>query len=227
MSKEKVSIWKKWLSHLTPVLIQESGSERNPELEVLLSQGRYQLISGNAIYSWDDLYHNFRKAFEQLQLNNKNYEEVLLLGLGLASVPYMLEKTFHQKYAYTAVELDEEISQLASKYTLPRLDSSIEIITADAEVFIELCESEYDMVIMDIFEDDKTPPQFESEDFLGYCNDVLKPGGLLLYNRLTNKEEELQATQLFFDEVFSVKLPGAFKIETGGNWILCFEKPHS
>ena len=93
----EIPFWKRWLSYLTPIRLEESASEYNPELTVMLDRGRLQLLSGNAIYSWDDLYHNFTRAFTQLQPENLGYQDVLLLGLGLGSVPYILEKKHQQK----------------------------------------------------------------------------------------------------------------------------------
>ena len=114
----KIPVWKKWLSHLTPVTLEEATSEQNPELSVILSRGRVQLLSGDAIYSWDDLYKNFLVAFDRLKIDERKIEDVLLLGLGLGSIHYMLEKVFDRSYHYTAVEWDETVSHLAVKYTL-------------------------------------------------------------------------------------------------------------
>jgi len=68
-----IPIWKKWLSHLTPLTLEETASEQNPELTVLLSRGRVQLLSGNAIYSWDDLYQNFLIAFDRLKIEDEAF----------------------------------------------------------------------------------------------------------------------------------------------------------
>lgn len=86
-----------------------TGSEHNPNLEVAIHKGRLQLLSDNAIYSWDDLYDNFRKAFEHLNIKDQQLKEVLVLGAGRPLIPLMLEKTFHQKDCYfTAIEIDEK-----------------------------------------------------------------------------------------------------------------------
>ncbi len=208
-----------------PLTLEETGSEQNPELSVMLDKGRLQLLSGDAIYSWDDLYKNFLLAFDQLEIDKRQIEDVLILGLGLGSVPYMLEKVFHRDYRYTAVEWDETVAELAAKYTLSRLSSPVEIVTADAEVFVEITEEQYDMLVVDIFEDDLTPPQFEAEDFLQNCGKLLRPGGLLLFNRLHGGDRSIKiVTERFFERDFKAVFPDAWAIDTGGNWILCYEK---
>ncbi len=217
--------WKKWLSHLTPLTLEETGSEQNPELTVALARGRVQLLSGDAIYSWDDLYHNFDVAFGSLQLEKYLYEDVLLLGLGLGSIPVLLEQKYGRNYRYTAVEWDETVAELALRYTLDRLKSPVNVVTADAEVFVQVCQEMFDIVIVDIFEDDLTPPQFEEPDFLHTCYDLLHPGGLLLFNRLHGAPKDKVAAERFFERTFSAIFPGAWTIDTQGNWILCARKP--
>ncbi len=210
---------------MVPLTLEEAGSQQNPELAVMLDRGRLQLLSGDAIYSWDDLYKNFLIAFNQLKIGERPVEEVLVLGLGLGSIPYMLEKVFHRKYHYTAVEWDETVSLLATKYTLSRLESPIDVVTADAEVFVQVTQEQFDLIVVDIFEDDLTPPQFESPRFLADCGDLLRPGGLLLFNRLHGGSSSVKIlTERFFEQKFKKVFPEAWYIDTSGNWIVCYEK---
>jgi spermidine synthase len=220
----RIPWWKSWWSHLTPILLEQTGSEQNPELSVLLYKGRLQLLSGNAIYSWDDLYRNFTVALGRLSLDRRPEADVLLLGLGLGSIPFILEKVYGRRYHYTVVEWDETVAYLAGKYTLSRLDSPVEVITADAGVFIEVCEEFFDFVIVDIFEDDLTPPPFEEPEFLRACAARLKPGGLLLFNRLHGAAKDKVATNRFYERIFRRVFPDAWYIDTRGNWILCHRK---
>lgn len=215
-----IPLWKKWVSHVLPLTLETAASDQNPELTVMLDRGRVQLLSGNAIYSWDDLYHNFTIALGTLDLEERSIQDVLVLGLGLGSVPYILEKIYERSYEYTAVEWDETVAALATKYTLSRLESPVNIITADAEVFLQVTEEQFDLLIVDIFEDDRTPAQFETVDFLEICADHLRPDGLILYNRLYNSPKNVIATQRFFEDSFKTVFPDAWKIDTGGNWIL-------
>lgn len=221
----KIPLWKKWWSHFSPITLEEACSEQNPELAVVLSGGRLQLLSGNAIYSWDDLYRNFTQAFAELEIHKRPYQDVLILGLGLGSIPYILEKKYKCHLDYTAVEWDEAVAELAMRYTLPRLNSRVEVITADALVFVEVCEQQFDMVIVDIFEDDLTPPHFETPEFLHACAQLLNPGGLLLFNRLHGAYKDKIISERYFERVFIQTFPDGWYIDTRGNWILGYEKP--
>ncbi|MCB0533889.1 MAG: hypothetical protein H6574_25775 [Lewinellaceae bacterium] len=220
-----IPFWKKWISQVYPLTLETASSDQNPELAVVLDRGRLQLLSGNAIYSWDDLYHNFSIAFGTIDLDEESIENVLVLGFGLGSVPFILEKIFDRAYHYTGVEWDETVAALASKYTLPRLNSPIEIVSADAGVFLDVTRQQFDLIAVDIFEDDQTPVQFETVDFLQTCATRLSPGGLLMYNRLYNSPLNIRKTSRFFEEVFLKAFPDGWKIDTGGNWMLTARKP--
>ncbi|MBL0101907.1 MAG: hypothetical protein IPP49_19210 [Saprospiraceae bacterium] len=53
----------KWLSYFTEIHIESVTSDYNEELEVLLNNGRYQLCTPNAVYSYADKYSNFGDSF--------------------------------------------------------------------------------------------------------------------------------------------------------------------
>jgi spermidine synthase len=220
-----ISWWKRLVSYLVPVTLETAASEQNPELTVMMDRGRLQLLSGNAIYSWDDLYFNFTAAFAQIQPEKYPIKEVLVLGLGLGSVPYILEKLHGRQYYYTAVEWDEVVAELADRYTFSRLKSPVEIVTADAAVFVEICSETYDMVVIDLFEDNKTPEVFETSAFLDHCVQLLRPGGFLLMNRLSKLQRDKVLAERYFESVFKPALPESYVIDTNGNFILCWQKP--
>lgn len=94
---QTVSLFQRLKSWFVPVILEDSSSELNPFLAVAMYKGRLQLISGNAIYSWDDLYDNFFTAFGKLDIRTRAPHTALILGGGLGSIPYMLEKHFKVK----------------------------------------------------------------------------------------------------------------------------------
>lgn len=214
--------WKVAVSYLYDCRIEDSSSPYNELLSVQLVHGRYQLCTKEAIYSFADKYDNFRKSFEVLSLPDDDDRtiDVLLLGLGLGSIPYMLEKNFQRNYHYTAVEIDEEVIYLASKYVLDELRSEIEVHCRDAYDFIAESERKYDIIAMDIFTGDIVPDIFQSAEFLNMLSDNLTEDGLLMYNRLYQKGTDMQETDLFFDNVFSVVFPDAAYIKMNGNRML-------
>ena len=213
-------LWKRLLSYIKPVHIETTESEHNPNLRVVLSHGQYQLLTANAIYSYGDLYDNFSKAFEQIDLDRLQIKEVLILGFGLGSIPVMLESMFHKKYYYTAVEIDPEILRLANTYVVPDIKSGIEFHLSDAYTFAEFCEEKYDMICMDVFLDDKIPTELEHEDFLVNVKNMLSENGILLFNKLAYSKTDKKNAEAFFKNHFKrIYTEGAY-LDVNGNYIL-------
>lgn len=220
----KQPLWKRLLSYLTEIHIESAPSEHNPHLYVSLSNGRYQLSSENAVYSYDDLYDNFVRAFQRINLDQRNIKKVLILGFGLGSIPIILEKKHGKNYEYTAVELDENVLYLANKYTIPSLQSSIQFINTDAFAFAHFCQEKFDLICMDVFLDDVVPSDFETSQFLENLSGLLDKNGILLYNRLALLDSDRKNTKHFFETEFKNQFPDAAPLDVGGNWILVNEK---
>ena len=214
------SFWKKIISYITELHIESAPSDINPHLYVSLNRGRYQLCTANAIYSYEDLYDNYFEAFKKIEIEKRKIENVLILGFGLGSIPFMLEKHFQKKYHYTAIEIDESVIYLATKYALPEIDSPIQMICANAFAFVMQCQQQFDLVCMDVFLDDIVPEEFEDSDFLENLKQLIAKDGLLLYNRLANTPQDLNATQTFFKEKFQSVFPEGKYLEVRGNWML-------
>lgn len=219
-SSPAIPRWKKILSYLFEFHIESAPSEYNPHLYVSLKNGRYQLCTAHAIYSFDDLYSNFYRAFEQVDFEQLPAGDVLVLGMGLGSVPYMLEKSFQQEFSYDLVEIDANVIALAEKYGLSRLQSNYTNYEVDAAIFMAQNSRSYAMICMDVFLDDLIPSAFETPAFLQQLQSALQPGGLLLYNRLYRQKEDKAKTRKFFEQQFLKAFPEATYMDVAGNWIL-------
>jgi len=216
----KQPFWKKLLSYVTELHIESTSSEHNPHLYVSLRDGRYQLCTANAIYSFEDLYDNFSEAFKLIDLDQLSIKNVLILGFGLASIPIILEKQLGKKYHYTGVEIDEEVLYLVNKYAMDELTSSFNLICADAQAYVMQCTEQFDLVIMDVFFDDLIPEQFETEDFLTRLKDLVKADGLLMYNRLAFNKRDINTSKEFYEGAFSSIFDQGTFLEVKGNWML-------
>lgn len=216
----KQSFWKKCLSYFKELHIESLSSDLSDELHVYLSKGRYQLFTKNALQSFDDLYVNFGEAFQQLSIGERGIKEVLVLGLGLGSIPFMLENKHGLDANYTAVEIDEAVIYLASKYSLHDFRSPINYICTDAEIFVSLNTEKYDLICMDIFIDDVIPTQFETIDYLKKLRSHLNPNGILLYNRLSLLASDIAKTKPYYENVFKKVFPNATYFDIEGNWVL-------
>jgi len=215
---------KKIASHFHEFHIESAPSEINPHLYVSLTNGRYQLCTANAVYSYGDLYSNFAKSFDQLRPFLKDKMNVLVLGFGLGSIPFMLERNFKKRMYYTGVELDENVIYLAEKYVLDELQSPIQMICADALVFVAQSMDKYDLICMDVFLDDIVPYEFRKAEYLEDLKNLLEPNGLILYNRLALSDNDKQTTKWFYEETFKSIFPEGDYLDVGGNWMLMNRK---
>lgn len=213
--------WKKWLSYIKDIHIESRSSEYNPELHIVLSRGRYQLLTNNAIYSHEDLYDNFAKILQKdLDLSSPDISKVLVLGLGLGSIPIILDKIRPGDWEITAVEIDEEICDLANQYGYPKIQSDIQTVTTDAAVFIDIAYETFDIICVDLFVGDQTPQKFRSEKFLKKLEDRLEPNGLVIYNTLAYTRKDKKLSKEFFKTVFSKSYPTAKSIYAHRNNML-------
>ncbi len=217
-------LWRGWLSHFRDQTLELCEGEHGDELAVVLRKGKLMLQSNGAVYSWEDNYYNFREAFHRLDWNALPGKRTLILGLGLGSIPQMLEENFGIDLEYTAVEYDEAIVELAEHYLLGRLHSPIETIVADAEAYVMQTSDRFDLILVDIFVDDKVPENFESAAFLKALRRLLHPKGLIVSNRLTYRPGDKAGTESYFVEIWRKQLPKAAYLDVRSNWMLFSDK---
>lgn len=215
--------WKKILSYFKEVSLERTSSLSNPYLEVLLVKGRHQLVTRDAIYSFDDKYENFNQAFKKINWDLLPGNRVLVLGLGLGSVILLLEKKFNKKFDYTAIEVDTEICRMCNTYTLQNIDSYVEVIPAEAMRFLNTHNESYDMIIMDIFQSAKIPQKFQSENYLELLKSKLNKNGLFLYNRMNITDDDIADNQVFSDTMLKV-FPQMSKMKVKTNLVMINDK---
>lgn len=219
-----VSLLRRWLSHVVELPVTTRSSDHNPELKVTYHRGRYKLITYGAIYSFEDLYSNFRKSFERLQWDKYKIENCLVLGLGLGSIPDMLATRFKKNISFVAVDIDEVVIEMAMEYVLRPKKINIDVFTADAVSFLEWHSGRYDMICTDVFVGDRIPADLQTIDALTSMKGMLKPNGLLLYNRLSRYQPDIDSNLRFLERVFLKVFPDGRYIDLDGNWMFVNRK---
>ncbi len=189
-------------------------------MEVRLHYGRYKLITDGAIYSYSDLYANFRKAFDRLNWSSHDFRHCLVLGLGLASIPDMLVNRFGRKdMRFTAVEIDETVIQMANEYVIRPQGLTVDVFTADAASFLEWHSGKYDLICADVFIGDKIPKSLQTVEALEAMKAMLHPNGILMYNRLSRYPEDSRQSTLFLEKAFLPVFPNGGYLDVDGNWM--------
>ena len=99
------------------------------------------------------------------------------------------------------------------------------MIVADAAIAVQqLPEESYDLICVDVFADDYVPEVFEQVEFLERAKALLRPHGVLLFNRLAANPKDWDASQGFYDEVFKSVFQQAHCLDVGGNFMLVSDK---
>ena len=212
--------WRRYLSYVADQTLEEGAGDVTEHLRVVLRRGRVLLEVDGAVYSWEDNYYNFREAFRCLDWDKLPGDRCLLLGLGLGCVPQIAEEHFGRRLHYTAVEYDETVAALAKRYLLYRLRSPVTTVVADAAVFVAQDPTAYDLILVDLFVDDRVPDVFEAREFLEQLRGRLSPGGCLISNRMAYGPEHREATKRYIDEVFAEVFPRASGLDVQSNVML-------
>ncbi|MBK7608405.1 MAG: hypothetical protein IPK94_15305 [Saprospiraceae bacterium] len=207
-------------SYFSEVLLETVSSDFSTSLSVCMTHGRYQLYTDKVVYSYEDLYKNFKITADKIDWKAFRPKNILVLGLGLGSVIQIIEKKNKQPLFFTAVDIDEAVLYLVQKYTASKFRSPIEYIHADAQIFIAQNNVKYDLILFDIFIDDLVPPKFETLVITKKLASALAPNGLLLYNRIAIEPEHIMRNMDYFDRVFNKVFPQAEFVNVKYNWVL-------
>jgi len=111
----------------------------------------------------------------------KTVERVLMLGMGGGSIASHLN-ALEPNVQIHIVELRQAVIDIAYEYFHLPKDPEIEVIQEDALIFIEEALSQYDVIIVDIFDESGLPEPFTTADFQQNLLNNLKPSGLILFN---------------------------------------------
>lgn len=213
--------YRRWLSYVTEQVLETTSSDHNEYLQVSLVQGRLQLVAEDAIYSFGDYYLNFRKLFERFDFEQLPLRaNVLILGLGLGSIPELLEDYIGVEYEYVAVEIDPVIIELASEYSLPQLRSPIEVRQADAYAFLQMDGRQFDLICVDVFQDATIPEHLNGDDFLELLKDSLAPNGAIAYNRIADTSAHARESLEYYEGPFKKAFPDGELYNSRGNYML-------
>ncbi len=208
--------FRQYLSYFITQNIEKTSSQWNPVLEINLANGRYRLDTKNATYSYEDRYQSFRTAFEAMKLHPNSLKEVLVLGFGLGSIPYLLEFSFEQSAHYTGVDIDTEVIRLARKYMEPILLQKTDLIAQDALDYVQNSQQKFDLIACDIFIDIHTPEKFFELSFLKALNRLMERNAYMVFSMLITSAEMKRKAEdfhqknlvLVFNQVKVVDSPG-------------------
>ncbi len=214
-------------SYFWGIRVKKIKSPLNGTLEVWYISGHHQLDAENVNYSFGSLHRLFRKVFNETALRDRKPESMLILGLGAGSIVSILRDELRMATRITGIEHDPGVIELARKYFEIGRFSGLEIICRDAMDYVSEESRKYDVIVIDLFHDQKVPDKFQSELFLHQVIRHLENNGLLIYNYIVKTKKE----QTGFDSLADLfkAYPGKLNILEvfGTNKILVYSQKTS
>ncbi len=134
--------------------------------------------------------------------------DVLLIGLGGASIPKFLQKEFPD-LRLDIVELDPDVVQVCQEYFEFRGTPGVRVIVMDGRMYLKRAEKTYDVILLDAYAADHVPFHLTTKEFIELVKAHLKPGGVVasnLWEKAVNRFylAELKTYQTAFPQVYLV-----------------------
>lgn len=132
--------------------------------------------------------------------------EVLLIGLGGASIPKFLQKYFPE-LELDIVELDPDVVRVCQDYFEFRGNAKTRVFVMDGRMYLKRAEKQYDLILLDAYAADHMPFHLTTVEFIQLVKSHLKPGGVVasnLWEKAINRFylAELKTFQATFPQVY-------------------------
>ncbi len=187
---------KRILSFFIPVKVYQIESEINTSLEVTWNNGQLVLDSKNTNYSYGSLQRVMRIGLAHIGSDVvKKSKSALILGVAGGSVIQTLRDEFDFKGKITGVELDKKIIEIANNYFGLNKFNDVEIINDDAQNFISKTKAKYDLIVIDVFQDNIMPDFLFEENFINNLKKILDKNGNILFNTIVNFSTDLKRNE--------------------------------
>ena len=125
-------------------------------------------------------YYDYALAAPVLaETSDRESPDMLILGMGTGTYAVQCREYFPE-IAAEGVEIDEKITALAHEYF--RLPEDIPVTTYDGRAFLNVCDKDYDVIMVDAYQDITIPFQMSSVEFFTLVREHLKPGGVMVVN---------------------------------------------
>jgi spermidine synthase len=210
----KVPLYKRLLSYLAPIWVKRGNSRENPDLELLLYRGRWQLATTDAIYSDADKYTPILTAYKSLEHKLPSLKNVLVLGSGLGSAVQIMGQRGYTP-DFTLIENDEQVLEWA-KDLMPAYNGNVKMIKADAMFYLDVDREKYDLLIVDVFKGREVPEFITTKPFMEKCRSHISESGNFVLNYIIEEDQRWLKFKLILNEVF----PGHTAIKNGINRII-------
>ncbi|WP_031456559.1 spermidine synthase [Flavobacterium chungangense] len=192
----------KIFSYLIPIKVFKKKSGRSKTIEVTWNNGELVLDSENTNYSYGSLQRILRYGLRNIGFKTiQKMNHILVLGVAGGSVIKTLIDEIEFKGKITGVEIDSDMIQIANEYFNLSEIKQLEIIIDDAFEFVLKTKNQYDLIIIDIFEDTNMPNFLFERFFSERICSILKDQGFVLFNTMILNEKDNVRNRKYISEI--------------------------
>ena len=132
---------------------------------------------------------------------NKKSMEILILGMGTGTYAGQCMNYF-EGVTVEGVEIDEKITDLAGTYF--GLPENVQVTTYDGRAYLQATQKQYDVIMVDAYQDITIPFQMSSVEFFTLVKEHLKPDGVMVVNMNMKSDGEESVNAYLSDTITSV-----------------------
>ena len=191
------------------IVVEKTTSKYNSQLIVAIQDGKYVLNAKNANYSFATLHRVFQQALSKIEIQKKEFKNVLVLGCGAGSIPTIIYKELGLNPKMDAIEIDEKVIELGNKYFGLDQYPELNIVIDDAMNFVKSSNNKYDLILVDLFKGIQVPDEFLTQHFLEQLKSLMNDDGELLLNFVAynyETKQQVEEIESRFSNVFSKKI---------------------
>lgn len=145
--------------------------------------------------------------------HEKDNLEVLVLGMGTGT--YALQcRQYFENASVEGVEIDEKITALAHHYfSLPQ---DISVTTYDGRAYLAAADKQYDVIMVDAYQDITIPFQMSSVEFFTMVRKHLKEDGVMVVNMNMHSDGEGNINAYLSDTIANV-FENVYTVDVAGS----------
>ena len=130
-------------------------------------------------------------------LLNKKAKKILVVGFGTGILVKQLEKLYKNLEQIDAVDIEENILSIASRFFDFTEGENFHFYLQDALVFLRENKTKYDLIIVDVAGNEGIDERFFEDDFFKNIKKSLKKDGIFAFNSCANIDFD-EAKDTFF-----------------------------
>lgn len=128
-------------------------------------------------------------------------DEILVLGMGTGTFARQCRNYF-DGVQIEGVEIDGKITRLAKEYF--KMPDDVKVTTYDGRAYLQAMDKEYDVIMVDAYQDITIPFQMSSVEFFQMVRDHLKEDGVMVVNMNMRSNEPGNINEYLSDTIASV-----------------------